>query len=103
MVSHENWKKDRVGTWIDCYTIPEDHINLDMYTLAHGKPYDHLDAIMHAFKNYKVMEKNKYKKYTCSKLVGLLMMLPNWWKALPVDIAEVCEKRNYKLDKRKIA
>jgi hypothetical protein len=99
-IDYRDWVKDREGTWLDCYEVPEHHINFDLYSLAYGKPYDYWDAISHAFNNYKAMEKRKYKRYTCSKLTGLLLMLDNWYKALPSDITKVCERRDYKLDKR---
>lgn len=105
---YDQWKIGREGTWMDCYQVPEHQINMDYFEICEGKEYDYIDATMHFFKQFRmtrrwakrILETKRYDKFTCSKLAALLMSMPQWWEALPSTLVYLCERRDYKLDKR---
>jgi hypothetical protein len=98
----ELWKQGREGTHLYCYEVPKALIDRDLMMMMEGKPYDYRSAFLHFLRMKKAMKKRMFEAFTCSEFVGFVIGLDNWWSALPEDVSDYCEMRNFPLDKREL-
>lgn len=80
-IDFEEWKKDRQGTFLLIYTVPDDFIDFDLLENYIGKPYD-LRAIVNILRNrFDKLKKNANDRIFCSELyaIGRRHDEPYYW------------------------
>lgn len=97
-IQYSEWVKGREGTTLQVYEVPHYYIDLDMFELVKGRPYDYRSALFHFFGYEKGMKRRAFKAFTCSEFVGLMIGHKEWYKALPIDIKEELEAAKFELE-----